>query len=94
MKKKFKSKLIPYTKKIKSYIGSFDIQNKIKLDKNLKLLEVASVGEKTIYWIRGFGERGVFFLKSKTNKYDKRGEYYYLEIQSIEIESFEMKLGV
>lgn len=94
MKKKYRSKLIPYIKKIKSYIGSFDLQNKIKFDKNLNLLEVASVGDKVIYWIRGFGERGVFFLKSKINKYDKRGEFYYLENQSIEIESFEMKLGV
>lgn len=88
MKKKFKSKLVPYVEKMKSYIGAFELEMQIKLDKNLKLLQWRPVSSgDTIFWIRGFGERGVFFLKTRTSRFDKRGEHYYLKNHSVEIES-------
>ena len=90
MKKKFKSQLVPYVEKMKSYVGAFDLEMQINLDKNLKLLEARTISNgDTIFWIRGFGERGIFFLRNRTARFDKRGEHYYLKNQSVEIESLE-----
>ena len=77
MKKKFKSKLIPYVKKnIKSFIGGYDLKRVLDSDSNVKCLEMHTFKSgETIVWIAGFGERGIFYL---SYKYDKKKPYYHL----------------
>jgi hypothetical protein len=77
-KKSNKEKLIQYVEKKKGFYSDRNFMDIIRDDPKLKLMEVATIpcGE-TLYWIFGFGESGVFYLRHKENS-NPRKSFYYL----------------
>lgn len=75
MGRRKKSKLIPYVQKLKCYTSDVAFRFRVQEDKNLKVLSIENTGEDTLFWIEGFNERKVFFLKEN---HSGKLPYFYL----------------